>query len=256
MPPENQKVAPKQTARRKRRAAQILKAAHELFLESGYEKTTVSAIAKQVGIAEGLVYSYYPTKRDLFHHVLREYYEPLIRDVEEGCSRLSDMRSRIRFIVWRQLRTYLEEPNMVKSILYELRTGPDYETTGLRQLQSRYTQSLINTLKQGMANGELAGDVNPEMIRAILYGGIEHLMWSVLRGRGPIGLETLTDKFVSFILHGLLKENLPREDSLDANQILSKLGQISSALTGIQNQLKNCQTAPVSPGVSNPPMET
>lgn len=254
--PEDQQSAPQQTARRKRRAAQILKAAHELFLEAGYEKAAVSAIAKHIGIAEGLIYSYYPTKRDLLYHVLREYYEPLIREVEDGCARLSDMRSRIRFIVWRHLRTFLEEPNMVKIVLHELRIGPDYETTGLRQLQRRYTQPLINTLKQGMANGELSDDVNPEMIRAIMYGGVEHLMWRVLHGRESVDLEALTDEFVALIFHGLLKGNLPPADSFDANRVFSKLDQISNALTDIQNQVKNCAHAPTSPGKSNSRIET
>jgi AcrR family transcriptional regulator len=251
LPPDDQKFAANQTARRKRRAAEILKAARDLFLEFGYEKTAVSAIAKRIGVAEGLVYSYYSTKRDLLHHVLTEFYEPLIREVEEGCARLSDMRSRIRFIVWRHLRTYLEAPNVVKIVLHELRTGPDYETTGLRQLQSRYTQSLVNTVKQGMANGELADDVNPEMIRAILYGGTEHLMWRVLHGRESVDLEALTDRFVSLMFHGLLKENAPRQDQADAKQVCAKLDQISSALMDIQHQLKNCPPAPASPGKSN-----
>jgi len=251
LPPDGQKFVPNQTARRKRRAAEILKAARELFLEFGYEKTAVSVIAKRIGVAESLVYSYYPTKRGLLHHVLREFYEPLIHEVEEGCSRLSDMRSRIRFIVWRHLRTYLETPNVVRIVLHELRTGPDYEVTGLRQLQRRYTQSLINTVKQGIASGELSDDVNPEMIRAILYGGTEHLMWRVLRGQESVDLEALTDKFVSLMFHGLLKESPPLEDCVATSQVFSKLSQISSTLTDIQNQLKNCAYAPASPEESN-----
>ena len=238
-PPEDQKFTTNQTARRKRRAAEILKVACELFLEFGYEKTAVSAIAKRIGVAESLVYSYYPTKRDLLHQVLRELYQPLICEVEEGCSRLSDMRSRIRFIVWRHLRTYLEAPNVVKIILHELRTGPDYETTGVRQLQRRYTQALMNTIRQGMANGEISDDANPEMIRAILYGGTEHLMWRVLRGRESVDLEALTDQFISLIFHGLLKEkSLRKSNRVNGKQVFSKLDQISSALTDIQNQLR------------------
>src|SRR5437868_4737534 len=102
--------APQLSARRQRRAGEILAAARDVFLEHGFQGTAVSEIASRVGIVEGLVFNYFPTKRDLLHAVLRELYEPLIRDVSEGFERLQGLRARLRFIVWRHVRVYVETP--------------------------------------------------------------------------------------------------------------------------------------------------
>eukprot|EP01036_Dinobryon_divergens_P059120 gene59120-78882_t len=103
-------AAGKQTPRRMRRAAEIITAARDTFLEKGFERASVSEIATKVGVVEGLLYSYFPTKRDLLNEVLRGMYEPLIREMEDGFSRLQGLRSRMRFLVWRHLRVYVEDP--------------------------------------------------------------------------------------------------------------------------------------------------
>ena len=97
-------AAGKQTPRRMRRAAEIIAAARDTFLEKGFERALVSEIAAKVGVVEGLLYTYFPTKRDMLNEVLRGMYEPLIREVEDGFSRLHGLRSRMRFLVWRRLR--------------------------------------------------------------------------------------------------------------------------------------------------------
>ncbi len=63
-------TSPKLSERRQRRFGEILAAAREVFLEKGFERTAISEVASRVGIVEGLVFSYFPTKRDLLHEVL------------------------------------------------------------------------------------------------------------------------------------------------------------------------------------------
>lgn len=53
----------------------ILKAALPLFLENGYEKTSVRMIANKVGCEVGLVYYYFTTKDDVFENALSLYFE-------------------------------------------------------------------------------------------------------------------------------------------------------------------------------------
>jgi len=50
--------------------AVILQAAYELFLENGYDNTTIKMIAGQAGVAQGHIYSFYPSKELLFADVL------------------------------------------------------------------------------------------------------------------------------------------------------------------------------------------
>ena len=194
----------KQTPRRLRRAAEILAAAREIFLEKGFERASVSEIATRVGVVEGLVYSYFPTKRDLLNEVLRGMYEPLIQDISDGFSRIHGLRSRLRFLVWRHLRVYVEEPSLSRIVLHEVRTSPEYFKSMLHDLHVRYTSFLLRTVREAVEEGELPADTDAEMVRSMVYGGIEHRMWSLLFGRGTIDVEATADRYTAMLLSGLL----------------------------------------------------
>jgi len=209
---EADKVTPiaagKQTPRRLRRAAEILAAAREVFLEKGFERASVGEIATRVGVVEGLVYSYFPTKRDLLNEVLRGMYEPLIQDIADSFARIHGLRSRLRYLVWRHLRVYVEEPSLSRIVLHEVRTSPEYFKSVLHDLHVRYTSFLLLTVREAMQAGELPADTDAETVRSMVYGGIEHRMWSLLYGRGSIDVEAVADSYTAMLLHGILS---PRE---------------------------------------------
>lgn len=195
-----------QTPRRMRRAAEILAAARDVFLEKGFDRSSVSEIAGKVGVVEGLVYTYYPSKRDLLNAVLRGMYEPLIADLEDKFSRLHGVRSRMRFLIWRHVRVYVEEPNLSRLVLHEVRTGPEYFQSVLHDLHVRYTDFLIRTVHEGIADGELRADTDVELLRSMVYGGIEHRMWGTLFGRGAVDVEAMADRLTAMVLGPLLPD--------------------------------------------------
>ena len=196
----------KQTPRRLRRAAEIIAAARDIFLEKGFERASVSEIASKVGVVEGLLYSYYPTKRDMLNEVLRGMYEPLIQEMEEGFNRIDGLHSRMRFLVWRHLRVYLEDPGLSRLVLHEVRTRPEYFNSALHGLHVRYTEFLMRTVRDAVVDGELPKDTDSAMVRGIVYGGLEHRMWGVLFGRDSVDLELETDRFTKMVLRGILPE--------------------------------------------------
>lgn len=197
-------AAGKQTPRRMRRAAEIITAARDSFLEKGFERASVSEIAAKVGVVEGLLYSYFPTKRDLLNEVLRGMYEPLIREMEDGFSRMQGLRSRMRFLVWRHLRVYVEDPGLSRLVLHEVRTRPEYFNSALHELHVRYTAFLMRTVRDAITSGELPADTDGEMVRGMVYGGIEHRMWGVLFGRDTVDIEVAADRFTDMVLRGIL----------------------------------------------------
>lgn len=196
-------AAGKQTPRRLRRAAEILAAAREVFLDKGFERSSVAEIAARVGVVEGLVYTYFPTKRELLNEVLRGMYVPLIQDIEQRFERLHGLRSRLRFLIWRHLRVYVEEPGLSRIVLHEVRTGPEYFKSVLHDLHVQYTAFLIRTVREAERDGELPAGTDAEMVRSMVYGGIEHRMWATLFGRGSIDVERLADHYTDMVLAGI-----------------------------------------------------
>lgn len=58
-------VAATNTDKKNERQMRILKAAVDMFGEKGYASTSTNEIAKRAGVAEGTIFRYYKTKKDL-----------------------------------------------------------------------------------------------------------------------------------------------------------------------------------------------
>ncbi len=62
------------------RRQELVDAAMELFWQQGYEKTTVSDIVKQVGVAQGLFYYYFQSKHDIFMATIDQFIEVHVQE--------------------------------------------------------------------------------------------------------------------------------------------------------------------------------
>jgi AcrR family transcriptional regulator len=66
------RVAPQQE-RSTRRLAGFLESAAELFVEVGYEATTMTAVAERSGSSIGALYNYFPDKPSIAFNLLKQY---------------------------------------------------------------------------------------------------------------------------------------------------------------------------------------
>ena len=55
------------------RKQEIIETAMRLFYEKGYEKTSISDIAREMNVAQGLCYRYFPSKEALFDTAVEQY---------------------------------------------------------------------------------------------------------------------------------------------------------------------------------------
>jgi AcrR family transcriptional regulator len=65
-----------------RRRPQVLDAALELFLEHGYEGTSMTAIAEAAGVTKPVVYACFPGKDELFRALLRREEERILGEIQ------------------------------------------------------------------------------------------------------------------------------------------------------------------------------
>src|SRR5690348_12333024 len=63
--------AVEESARARAKRKQIRAAAQRLFLELGYERASMDAIAREAGVSKQTLYHYYAAKEQLFVDVLR-----------------------------------------------------------------------------------------------------------------------------------------------------------------------------------------
>lgn len=67
-----------------RRRPMVLDAAFELFLERGYDGTSMDDIARAIGVTKPVVYACYPSKEELFKTLLRREEERVLAEIAEA----------------------------------------------------------------------------------------------------------------------------------------------------------------------------
>ena len=79
---------PSREALRQERRQAILDAAMKVFAQQGYAAATIRAIAREANIAQGTIYLYFPSKRDLllalYRSMILESLEEIIVRPKEG----------------------------------------------------------------------------------------------------------------------------------------------------------------------------
>ena len=78
------------------RKQEIIDTALKLFGEKGYEKTSITDIAKAIGVAQGLCYRYFPSKEALFDCAIEQYATVL---AEQMGSFQTDKKKTLRQII-------------------------------------------------------------------------------------------------------------------------------------------------------------
>src|ERR1700704_6653189 len=65
------------------RRAQLLQLARKSFSDRSYDEVSIDDLAREAKISKGLLYHYFPTKRDLCVAGLREIADELVAKVQE-----------------------------------------------------------------------------------------------------------------------------------------------------------------------------
>ena len=165
------------------RRAEILAAARDVFLEHPYEQAAITQMAERAGCVVGTIYGYFKNKRDLFDAVLTAFYDDLIADIEPRFAVIEGTADRLRFLVARHLQITLDDPAWLKLLAREARGDESYFGSKLHALNRRYAQFVTRTLSDGIARGELRADLDAQMARDFLFGGMEHWVRNTV-GRG------------------------------------------------------------------------
>jgi AcrR family transcriptional regulator len=188
----------------------ILDAAQAVFCEKGYEATAVAEVAARLGVVEGTVFRYFPTKRELLLKVLERWYLRMADDYAADLAGIEGAAARLRLLVYRHLRSLREQPQLCRLMFREVRSGGDYHGSRLHELNRRYAGLLTAAIEQGVASGEFRGDVPAALLRDLVYGGIEHHAWNWLEGRGRLDVEGVTRQLMAVLQDGIAAGAAPR----------------------------------------------
>ena len=181
----------------------ILAAATRVFAEKGYSSASITDIAQAADISDGLIYKYFTNKRDLLERVLTAFYEQTIADLETKVAKGKTFEERLYILVSEHLATFVADIDLCRLFISEVRTASDYRGSAIQQLNRRYTSVLLKIVDQGIADSEIQGDLDPRLVRDMLFGAIEHSSWRHVRGIRPLDVARLARSMTGILLKGL-----------------------------------------------------
>src|SRR6184192_1096621 len=83
----------------------ILRAAIDVFAQSGYFNAKVSEIAKAAGVADGTIYLYFDGKEDLLTSIFRDHTRGYLQSLERAVAHVNKPEERIRIAIRHHLET-------------------------------------------------------------------------------------------------------------------------------------------------------
>ena len=131
--------------------SKIITTSRVFFLENGYDNTSTSKIAKEVGIAEGTLFNYFKTKTDLFLEVMAEDYFEL-DDVDYKYESSVDVVDILMDFMNNILKKLLLIPKRVMieisiALLGKVKTKPE-TVKKLIELDFKFMEELIVLIKK------------------------------------------------------------------------------------------------------------
>lgn len=163
------------------RVRDILRVGREVFAERGYERATTTEVAQRLGVSEATVFTYFRSKRELCVRVIQDWYDEIIAAIEAGLPRQAPVREQLEFVVLTHLRLFLiQGTGLCALVLSEGRTKGQDLGEGFVELQRRYTAPLMELLARGQEAGEVRRDIPLRLLRSLVFGPMEHMLWEVV----------------------------------------------------------------------------
>jgi AcrR family transcriptional regulator len=164
------------------RSDDILEVARRLFVERGWESTTMADIAAECGIAEGTIYLYFGSKRELINGVAVHWSEQLLDNTARQLEAVEHTVDKIAVIIQNHLTFMLRYPDSYFLFFREIRTSTEYAKSRLHEVNRRYTDLLKGCLVEALRNRP-APALPVGVMRDMVYGGVEHVGWAyIVRG--------------------------------------------------------------------------
>lgn len=155
------------------RRTRIILSCIDVFSRTNYEKATTAMLAKEAGVAEGTIYKYFSSKKELFLACCR-YIEDQLLERYQAIYR--DYRDQPLESLKRVGQSYLdfirENPTMRKFLAFVLNNS--YDEDFRRELEGFFTvnrMAVEEVIREAQRKGELRKNIDPKIGAWFFVGG-------------------------------------------------------------------------------------
>jgi TetR/AcrR family transcriptional regulator, cholesterol catabolism regulator len=190
------------------RRAEICRTAAQIFRERGYDATSVSDIARALGITKAGLYHYFESKEALLFEITAYGLDRVRDDVIVPVRSIRDPEERLRQLVIRHANIATHGRGAVAQLVDEVRALPPGSRKQLEERMRAYYDLVRDTLRELRAAGRLR-NVDPTVAAFGLIGTILWLpRW--FRQNGRLSQDAVAREIADIALGGLIRPTLSR----------------------------------------------
>ena len=182
----------------------ILRAAIDVFAESGYFNAKVTDIAKAAGVADGTIYLYFDGKEELLTTIFREHTRNYLQSLERDLAPVGRPEERIRIAIRHHLETLGRDRALAVVAQVELRHSIKYMSLLSHQEVGDYLGILRKIVEQGQAVGVFRRNLHPQLVAKALFGVLDEMVTSWVLSDKEYALADQADGVADLVLNGLL----------------------------------------------------
>jgi TetR/AcrR family transcriptional regulator, fatty acid metabolism regulator protein len=180
----------------------IIEVATQLYLQGGYENVTMAAVASAAGLSEGTLYNYFRDKQDLQLRVSLTAFEGHTQAAEKAVAEAKSLREGLERLIAIELHMLIRAKELFLVWLREMRTTSGYPQSEARKILRRFSSQLIHLFEKWNATPAPALGLSLPMARDIVFGSLEHIVWTarVHRREDQLDVEKLSRDLASAYL--------------------------------------------------------
>ncbi len=186
----------------------ILNAAMKVFAQRGYAAATIREIAREADIAQGTIYLYFPSKREI---LLAVYRSMILESLEEFMARpeKGDDQTFLRSLLVDRIRRFRQNARAVRFAFTELPLHDELRERFYREIVLEQLERIKAFLKERAAQGKFRPLRTEIAARAFQGMYVIFALAETVFGDGEVGRlppEEIAEEVVSLFLHGALSQ--------------------------------------------------
>lgn len=147
----------------------IKKAARSLFVQYGFDGTSMGDIAEKAEVNQSLIHHHFGSKQALWNVIRDEIYEGYIQAALEFLSRdiQADIETQIKNILTMRFDFLQKHPDLTRIMAWQSLGGMPASTSSDQGASAM--QKILEKLKQAQEAGQLSKQISPEMLAVVVF---------------------------------------------------------------------------------------